>query len=77
LFHPSLGGPAPTTAQPTDIFLADLQVAIKTAAGLLDPVTVTAECVPSQTLRRDKDRGPFLQVGAGGVLDWSVSIQLS
>lgn len=77
IFHPSLGGPGPTTAQPTDIFVSDIQVAIKNLPGVVDPVTVTAECVPSGALQHDTNRGPFIHVGAGNVVDWRVTIQLN
>ncbi len=77
IFHPSLGGPGPTTAQPTDIFVSDIQVAIKHIPGIQDSTSVTVECIPSSILQNDKDRGLFIHVGAGNVVDWRVTIQLS
>jgi hypothetical protein len=74
---PSIAGPAPTTTLPTDIFASDLAVAIKKIPGLLDPLTVLFGCVPSDILRTDKDRGAFIHVDAGKVIDWRVSIRLS
>ena len=77
IFHPGLGGPGPTTPQPTDIFLSDIGVAIKTIAGIQDPVSIAADCVPSDILKSDPDRGKFIHVGAGNVVDWRVTVQLS
>jgi hypothetical protein len=79
IFHPGLGGPGPTTAQPTNIFVSDVRVAIKNLAGVdpgVDP-TVTVNCTPSDTLQNDKDRGQFIHVEPGKVVDWRVSTQLS
>jgi hypothetical protein len=75
VFHPGLGGPGPTTASPTDIFVSDVQVAITNIAGVAD-ASVTADCVPSNILRHDQDRGSFIHVRAGNVVDWRVIIQL-
>ena len=77
IFHPSLGGPGPATAHPTNIFVSDLQVAIKHITGILDPVTVAVECIPADSRQTDKDRGLFIQVAAGNVVDWHVTVQLS
>jgi hypothetical protein len=76
IFHPGLGGPGPTTATPTNIFVSDIQVAIKNIAGVLNPA-VAVECTPSNILQTDKDRGLFIHVAAGNVVDWHVTIQLS
>ncbi len=76
IFHPRLGGPGPTTAQPTNIFVSDVQVAINNLAGVLDP-SLAVDCMPSDILQTDKDRGQFIHVGAGNVVDWRVTIQLS
>jgi hypothetical protein len=77
LFHPLLGGPGADTVQATDIFVADILVAIKKIVGVLDPVSVTVESVPSRAVQQDHDRGAFIHVEAGNVLDWRVAIQLS
>lgn len=74
-FHPGLGGPGPATANATDIFVSDIEVAIKTIAGVVD-ASLTIRCVPSAILRQDPDRGAFIHVEAGNVVDWSVSFQL-
>ena len=74
VFHPGLGGPGPATASPTDIFVSDIQVAIKNIAGVAD-ASVTADCVPSNILHHDPNRGWFIHVGAGNVVDWRVIIQ--
>jgi hypothetical protein len=74
IFHPSLGGPGPATAEPTKIFVSDVQVAIKNIAGVLDPVSVV--CTPTGILQNDPDRGLFIHVGAGNVVDWRVTIKL-
>jgi hypothetical protein len=74
VFHPGLGGPGPATASPTDIFVSDIQVAIKNIAGAAD-ASVTADCVPSNILHHDPNRGWFVHVGAGNVVDWRVIIQ--
>jgi len=77
IFHPSLGGPGPTTAQPTNIFVSDIAIAIKTAAGLAAAVSVVAECIPSSILKSDPDRGSYIHVDAGKVVDWRTTIELS
>ena len=77
IFHPALGGPGPATPNPTDIFVSDLEVAIKQINGILDPVVVAVECVPSDIRQNDKDRGLFIHVAAGNVVDWRVTVQLS
>jgi|SRR5271166_794896 len=77
IFHPSLGGPGPATAQPTKIFLSDIEIAIKTAAGLSGAVQVVADCVPSSILKSDPDRGFYIDVDAGKVVDWRTTIGLS
>jgi len=77
VFHPGLGGPGPATGQPTDILVSDIRAAIKAIAGVLDPVSVTVDCVPSNVLQSDPDRGPFIQFEAGHVVDWRVTIALS
>jgi hypothetical protein len=77
IFHPSLGGPGPTTTQPTNIFVSDVQAAIKNIAGVLGDPKLAADCLPSDALQSDRDRGPFIHVGAGNVVDWRVTIQLS
>jgi len=77
IFHPALGGPGPTSANPTNIFVSDLEVAIKQINGVLDPVVVAVDCVPSEIRQNDKDRGLFIHVPAGDVVDWRVTVQLS
>lgn len=77
IFHPGLGGPGPATAQATKIFVSDITVAIKQIPGVLDPVQVGVECTPSDIRQTDKDRGVFIHVEAGNVVDWRVAIQLS
>jgi hypothetical protein len=77
MLHPGLGGPRPGAAQPTDIYISDLQVALKQIGGVTDPVSLVADCVPSGILKQDKNRGAYLHVEAGRVLDWRVEIQLS
>lgn len=74
-FHPSLNGPRPTRTEPTRIFVSDVQVAIKSIAGVLDPVSVV--CTPSGILQSDPDRGLFIYVDAGNVVDWRVAIKLN
>jgi hypothetical protein len=76
LFHPSLGGPGPASPQPTDIFVSDIRVAIRSLAGVRDPVAVKVACTPSDVLKTDENRGLFIHVGAGKVVDWRVAIQL-
>src|SRR5262245_21319049 len=77
-FHPAINGPNPKTGQPTDIFLSEVEVAIKTDShGGLDSVSVSVDCVPADARRYDKDRGPFIHAAAGQVVDWRVAIQLS
>jgi hypothetical protein len=77
LLHPALGGPGPDAAQATDIFLRDVQVVISRIAGIVGPVSVIADCSPAETLQQDENRGPFLHVAGGDVLDWRVALQLS
>jgi hypothetical protein len=74
VFHPGLGGPGPTTAVATDIFISDVQVAIKNIPGIAD-ASVTADCLPSSILRHDQNRGWFIHVDAGRVVDWRVVVQ--
>jgi hypothetical protein len=77
IFHPALNGPGPLTPHPTDIFLSDIQVAIRNLSGIADPVTVVAECVPAIALQHDTTRGFFVHVATGNVVDWQVTIQLN
>lgn len=76
-FHPSLGGPGPATAHPIDIFVSDLQVAVKHVTGILDPVQIAVECIPAGILQTDKNRGQFIHVAPGNVADWRITVQLS
>jgi hypothetical protein len=76
IFHPSLGGPGPATTQPTSIFKSDVEVAIKNIAGVAS-ASLTVDCVPSTILQSDNDRGQFIYVGAGNVVDWRVTIDLT
>jgi hypothetical protein len=76
IFHPSLGGPGPTTAQPTDILLSNVQGAIQTAAGPTNPVSVVADCIPSSILRTDHGGQLYIHVEAGKVVDWRTVIRL-
>ncbi len=75
IFHPSLGGPGPTTGHPTDIFTSDIDVAIKNVPGVMD-ASVALECTPSNILQHDTDRGEFIHVGTGSVVDWRVTIAI-
>src|ERR1700674_3753612 len=77
LFHPALGGPSPAATQPTDIFVADVQAAIKNIPEILNPVSVVADCFPVLALQQDLNRGPFIHVETGQVVDWHVQIVLS
>ena len=77
IFHPGLGGPGPATAQPTDIFVSDIQFVIKRDAGLADPISIVADCIPTSILKTDKDRGLYIHVDAGKVVDWRTTIQLN
>ena len=77
IFHPSLGGPGPATAQPTEIFLSDIEIAIKTAAGVTGALQVVADCVPSSILKSDPDRGFYIHIDAGKVVEWRTTIRLS
>lgn len=77
IFHPGLGGPGPATDQPTNIFASDITVAIKQIPGVLDPVEIGVECTPSGIRQTDPDRGVFVHVDAGNVVDWRVKLQLS
>ena len=76
-FHPRLEGPGPATAQPTNIFVSDIEVAIKTAGGLSGAIQIVADCVPSSVLKSDPDRGLYIRVDAGKVVDWRTTIELS
>ena len=76
-FHPELGGPGPAKPVPTDIFIADIRVAVKNLPGILEPVAITVDSVPSNAVRQDPNRGAFVHVDAGSVVNWSVAIQLS
>jgi hypothetical protein len=75
IFHPSLGGPGPETGHPTDIFKSDIEVAIKSIAGVVD-ASLSLECTPSDILQRDTDRGELIHVAAGNTVDWRVTITL-
>ena len=75
IFHPGLGGPGPTTGSATDIFVSDVQVAIKNIAGVAN-ASLTADCVPSSILGHDQNRGWFVHIDVGNVVDWRVNIQL-
>ena len=77
LLHPALGGPGPETAQATDMFVADVEAAVKKINGILDPVSVLADCIPTTALQQDQNRGAFIHVEPGQVLDWRVQIALS
>ena len=76
VFHPALGGPGPTTNGPTNIFLLDIQVLIKQIPGVIDAF-LTADCNPAGALQNDKDRGEFIRVPGGYVVDWRVAAQLN
>ena len=76
VFHPELGGPGPNTNGPTNIFLSDIQVLIKQIPGVVDAF-LTVDCSPVSTLQNDKDRGEFVSVPGGYVVDWRVAIQLN
>ncbi|HTR16323.1 MAG TPA: hypothetical protein VMI52_04735 [Acetobacteraceae bacterium] len=77
IFHPASGGPGPGTLHPTDIFVSDIAVPIRNIAGILaiDPLAV--DCVPSSVLQKDPDRGAYLHVAPGHVVDWRVAITLT
>ncbi len=78
MFHPGLDGPGPAADLPTDIFVRDnIAVEIKAAAGLADPVSVVADCIPAGILKTDPGRGPYIHVDAGKVVNWRTTIQLN
>jgi hypothetical protein len=77
IFHPLSGGPGPTTSQATDIPVADIQVAIRNLAGIMDPVSVIVGCIPPDALQKDSNQHLFIHIEAGQVVDWRVTIQLS
>ena len=77
MFHPGLDGPGAAANRPTDIFVSDIEVEIKSAAGLADPVSVVADCVPAGILKSDQNRGLYIHVDAGKVVNWRTTIQLN
>ena len=78
LLHPARGGPGTAAVQATDIYADDLRAAIKTIAGVLEPVSVALEnVIPAPALQQDKVRGSFLHVERGKVVDWHVQIEWS
>jgi hypothetical protein len=76
VFHPGLAGPGPKTNGPTSIYLSDIQVLIKQIPNIVDAF-LTADCSPASTLQNDRDRGEFIRVPGGYVVDWRVAIQLN
>jgi hypothetical protein len=81
MFHPGLEGPRPAADRPVDIpvdiFVSDIEVEIKAAAGLADPVSVVADCIPAGILKTDDGRGPYIHLDAGRVANWRTTIQLN
>jgi hypothetical protein len=75
IFHPSSGGPGPTSTSATDIFVSDIELAVKTAAGLAN-ASIVANCVPASILRIAPDRGKYIHVEAGKVVNWRTTIEL-
>jgi hypothetical protein len=77
IFHPGLDGPRSAADRPADVFVSDIEAKIKAAAGLTDPVSVVADCVPASILKTDHDRGPYIHFDAGRVADWRTTIHLN
>ena len=77
LLHPAHHGPGPLTGQATQIFISDLAAAVQKIPGVVGPVSVVGSTVPASAVQQDQQRGKYIHVDAGHVLDWRVQVDFS
>ena len=79
LLHPAHKGPNPASGQPSQIFASDITSAVQSLPSIkAGSVGVTfGTVVPASALQTNQQRGPYIQVAAGQLLDWSIQISLS
>jgi hypothetical protein len=76
--HPLHQGPNPASGQPTQVFGSDLASTVDKVPGVVSPTTVVFGSVaPTSALQVDAQRGAYIQVAAGQLLNWAVQITLT
>jgi len=79
LLHPAHHGPKPTSGQAAQIFASDLASAVDKVASVTagSAGVIFGAVVPSTALQKDQQRGAYIQVAAGQLLDWNIQITLT
>lgn len=77
LLHPAHHGPSPVSGQPVQIFGSDIASAVDKVSGVVAPSSTDfTNVVPALALQNDAQRGPFVQVPVGQLLDWHIQVTL-
>ncbi|HVP54603.1 MAG TPA: hypothetical protein VMU45_06350 [Candidatus Eisenbacteria bacterium] len=76
--HPAHHGPNPKSGQPMQIFSSDIASAVDKIPGVVSPSKAEiVSTVPASAGQTDPQRGAYIQVAAGQLLNWRVQITLN